>query len=238
MPRDTEDPQVLRASDTVDNGGPDGSVVREIRPVAASVPVDQGAAGMNADEAPDTGTILVNRQRTLRSRYGGMYWGSDFLGFAVAVFFMIVFLGIVGAIVGAVGFQLHAPVPKIGGSISGQTQNLGIGALVGSLIAVFLAYLLGGYAAGRMGRFAGALNGLGVWIWTIVVAVLLAIAGAIFGNAFNVASQIHLNVSRTTLTTAGAISIGVTLLVMLIGAVLGGMMGERFHRRIDSDTQV
>src|SRR5437588_8833209 len=93
------------------------------------------------------------------ARPGGFYWGSDFIGFAVALFFTIVFFGIVGAIVGTVGYQMGAPVPKVGGPISNTTQSLGIGGLIGGLVALFLAYLIGGYTAGRMARFDGARNG-------------------------------------------------------------------------------
>jgi hypothetical protein len=238
MASDVEDPQVLRASDTIEteDQSPDGTVVRETRPTTGAVPVDEG------DSAVSTPATAAERRVIMHDRYGGMYWGSAFIGFAVASFFTIIFLGIVGAIVGAVGYQLNAPVPKIGSTITntaltGTSQSLGIGALVGSLIAVFLAYLIGGYTAGRMARFDGARNGFGVWVWTIIVAILLGIAGAIAGTSFNVASQIHLKVDWATLTAAGAISIAVTLVVMLLGAVLGGIMGERYHRPIDRDAE-
>jgi hypothetical protein len=166
-------------------------------------------------------------------RYGGFYWGADFIGFAVATFFTIVFLGIVGAIVGAVGYQIGAPVPKVGSSLTGATEKLGIGALAGSLIALFLAYFIGGYAAGRMSRFDGAKNGLGVVIWTVVAAIVLGIAGGIAGNLFNVAGQLHLKIDTQTLTFGGVVSIAVALLIMVLGAALGGSTGERFHRAID-----
>lgn len=238
MAQDVDNQQVLRASDTVDQNGDGGNndpgTVTETRQRDGATPVSQS----DSTAAPANSTMSVaERHAVLRQRYGGMYWGSDFLGFAVAIFFTIVFLAIVGAIIGAVGFQLHAPVPKIGGHISGQTQNLGIGALVGSLVAVFLAYFLGGYAAGRMARFSGLANGFGVWLWTIIVAIILSIAGAIIGNRFNLVSQIHLNINRTTLTTAGVISIIVTLAVMLIGALIGGMSGRHFHKQIESDAE-
>jgi len=53
-----------------------------------------------------TRPVDPDRQRTLADRYGGFYWGSDFIGFAVATFFTVLFLGIVGAIIGSVGFDL------------------------------------------------------------------------------------------------------------------------------------
>ncbi len=229
-----DSPQVLRASNTVDTPAStdDPTLVQETRAVPVTPAEDPTAA-----ESDSTSYSPAEQRAIIRSRYGGFWWGSDFIGFAVASWFTIVFLGIVGAIVGAVGYQLNAPVPKIGSALTGASQNLGIGALIGSLIAVFLAYVIGGYTAGRMARFSGLRNGFGVWLWTILVAILLGIVGWIAGSAFNVGSQIHLSVDRATLTTAGVISVAVTLLVMLLGALLGGMMGERYHRAIDRDVE-
>jgi hypothetical protein len=190
-------------------------------------------------EQPDTlyaaDAMRTERRNALVARYGGFYWGSDFIGFAVATFFTLVFLGIVGAIVGAVGYQLGTPVPKVGGTLSTTTQQLGVGGLIGALVALFLAYFIGGYTAGRMARFDGAKNGLGVVIWTVAVAVILGILGALFGNRFNVGSQLHLSVSTSTLTKAGVISLVITLIVMLIAATLGGTTGVRYHDRIDRE---
>lgn len=225
MAQNVDQPQSLHASDTASPATEEKTqVVQETRP-------QPPAADQSSTRTPSAN----ERVARMHSRHSGFYWGTDFIGFAVASWFAIVFLGIVGAIVGAVGFQLHTPVPKIGGSIAGATQNLGIGALIGSVIAVFLAYLIGGYTAGRMARFSGALNGLGVWIWTIVVAIILGIAGAIAGSNFNVASQLHLNVSRSTLAGAGGISLAVTLVIMLIGAVAGGTLGQRHNRTLDRE---
>jgi MFS family permease len=186
----------------------------------------------------DTGAVHSTRyaRTQVLERYGGFYWGADFIGFVVAAFFTMLFLGIVGAIVGSVGYQLGQPLPKIGHAVSQTSQNLGIGALIGSLVAIFLAYLIGGYTAGRMARFSGARNGLGVVIWTVIIAILLGIAGAALGSNFNVASQLHLKFDPQTVTAAGAISAVITLLDMILGATLGGMMGERYHRDIDRET--
>src|SRR5438093_2069175 len=93
-------------------------------------------------------SIHAERERRLRERYGGFSWGSDFIGFAVASFFTLVFFGIVGAIIGGVGYQLGAPVPKVGGALSATSKDLGIGGLAGALVALALAYFIGGYTAG------------------------------------------------------------------------------------------
>lgn len=229
--QDTDLTPVDRA-DTPDS--PDGTAV-ETRPVSA--------APVNAD-APDTTVLRTTRSvRTARydalaERYGGFSLGASFIGFCVATFFTLVFLAIVGAIVGTVGYQMGAPVPSTGHAVSGTTQNLGLGAVAGSLIALFLAYVIGGYTAGRMARFSGRENGLGVVLWTVIVAVILGIAGAALGSRFNLASQLHLNISASTLTTAGVVSLVIALIVMILGAWLGGLLGERYHRRIDNDPEV
>jgi hypothetical protein len=184
------------------------------------------------------GSVRAERDQRLISRYGGFDWIATFLGFAVSIFFTIVFLGFVGAIVGTVGFQLHTPVPKIGSSITGTTQQLGIGALIGSLVAAFLAYLLGGYTAGRLARFEGVKNGIGVVLWTVVAGIVLGILGAILGNKFDVAKQLHLHVDAGTLTATGLISLAITLIVMLLAAAVGGMLGERYHRSIDREAGI
>jgi MFS family permease len=201
-------------------------------------PVDEDVL-YSSDAAPDGERVrqLDGRQNAVRE-YGGFYWGSDFIGFVVASFFTLLLFGIVGAVVGTVGYQMGAPVPKVGGAISNTTQTLGIAGLVGGLVALFIAYFIGGYTAGRMARFDGARNGVGVVIWTIVVAIVLGIIGAALGNRFNVGSQLHLNINTSTLTTAGLVSLAVTLIVMLLAAILGGSMGARYHRAIDRDLGV
>jgi uncharacterized membrane protein len=188
-----------------------------------------------ADQQPvlrSVSSIHREREQYLLKRYGGLSWGADFLGFAVAVFFTVVLFGIVGAIVGTAGYQMGAPAPTIS-HVSGTTQNLGLAGLAGGLIAIFLAYLIGGYAAGRMARFNGPLNGLGVVIWTVIVAIILGILGAALGSSFNVASRLNLHVDTAALTVAGLVSLVVTLLVMCIGAGMGGRLGARYHQRID-----
>jgi hypothetical protein len=206
--------------------------------VTTERPVASGGGTSDATTVRSISTVRADRRAELRERYGGFYWGSDFIGFAVATFFTIVFLGIIGAAAGGVAYQVGAPLPKIGHSVAATTQNIGIGAAIASLVGLFIAYIIGGYTAGRMARFDGAKNGIGVVIWTIIVGAILGAAGGILGNKFNVASQLHLKFNASTFTTAGLVALAIALVVMLVGAILGGMMGERYHRSIDRDAGV
>jgi len=187
----------------------------------------------SSDTLRSVSSVHAERERALAERFGGFDWWADFLGFTVAVFFTVVLFGIVGAIVGTVGYQMNATVPKVGGPVSGATQQLGVAGLIGGLVALFIAYLVGGYAAGRMARFNGSLNGLGVVLWTIIITVVLGIVGGIVGNNFNVASQLNLHIDTTTAGVAGAVSLVVSLIVMALAAMLGGRLGEGYHRPID-----
>ncbi len=74
---------------------------------------------------------------------------------------------------------------------------------------LFLAYLAGGYVAGRMARFDGAKQGIAVWVIGLLVVIALAVLGAVLGAEYNVLTQLNLPsipLSGDTLTTAGIIA--------------------------------
>ena len=104
------------------------------------------------------------------------------------------------------------------------------------LVVLFLAYLAGGYVAGRMARFDGARQGIAVWIIGLLVVLALAVAGLVFGSEYNVLQQLDLPripIDEGTATTGGIIALVAVLLVTLLGAILGGKLGDRFHRKVD-----
>lgn len=211
--------------DTAERPAAAGTAERPVRRDPAAAP----AAPAAVDPAADPVAARRAGARA-RARHGGFDWIATFLGFAVAIFFLAVFLGIVGAIVGTSGYRTST------GSVTAMVSSqAGIIAAVGTVVAIFLAYLFGGYAAGRLARYDGLVNGLGVVMWTVIVAILLSIAGAVLNNRFQVAQQLHLGINLQNLTVAGVISGLVTLIVMIIGAGLGGMLGTFYHRRVDRD---
>lgn len=161
-------------------------------------------------------------------RYAGFDWVASLLGFAVAMFFLAVFLGIVAAVVGTLGYR-----PPVGSRAAAMTPTTDAAA-AGVLAAILLAYLIGGYAAGRVARFNGGRNGLGVVLWTVMVAVALSIAGAILEILqFGVLQNLHLGISLRDVAIAGAVAAVPTLILMLVGGLVGGALGTRYHRRVD-----
>ncbi|HEX6508424.1 MAG TPA: Yip1 family protein [Chloroflexota bacterium] len=228
---ETDRTQVMPSARSVgrEEATDDPTIVRENRPVVEEREAETPAPTRNRSLTP------ADYVADLQDRRSGFYWGADFIGFAVALFFTILFLGIVGAVAGIIGYVNGAPLPKAGHTISSTAQNIGIGVAAASVVGLFLAYLIGGYTAARMARFSGAKNGLGVVLWTVIVATILGAAGAMLHTRLHVASQLHLSSGHSTLTVAGIAALVVALAIMLLGAVLGGKVGEQYHRRIDRD---
>jgi hypothetical protein len=113
--------------------------------------------------------------------------------------------------------------------------ELGVGSAIVAAVVLLLAYLFGGYVAGRMARRAGLLHGLGVFILALVIVALIAAIAATQTDT----SAIRANLRSLGIPTTGAewgevgtlAGIG-SLAAMLVGAVLGGMLGERWHTKL------
>jgi hypothetical protein len=169
-------------------------------------------------------------------RFGGIKWGAAFFGWLSANGLAVILLALLSAAGVAFGLSQVSSADQAADQASQQADTIGIVGGITLLVVLFLAYLAGGYVAGRMARFDGLRQGLAVWIIGLLVIALLAVAGAVLGSQYNVLSQLNLPsipLSGDTLTTGGIIAGIAALLVTLLGAVLGGKLGERFHRKVD-----
>jgi hypothetical protein len=185
-------------------------------------------AGARASKGPARDAVDAQHQR-----FGGIKWGAAFFGWLSANGLAVLLIAALSAAGVAIG--LTQGVPSAGEATS-QASGIGIGGGIALLVILFLAYLAGGYVAGRMSRFDGFRQGVAVWLIGLVVVVALAVLGAVLGAKYNVLSQLNLPripVDEGTATTAGIISLVAVLVVTLIGAILGGKLGERFHRKVD-----
>jgi hypothetical protein len=82
-----------------------------------------------------------------------------------------------------------------------------------------IAYYCGGYVAGRMSRFDGARQGIGVWAIGLLITLAAAVLAVIAGSEYNVVERANLPrlpVGTETLTTGGAIA----SIVILAGTLL------------------
>jgi len=166
-----------------------------------------------------------------KARFGGMKFGACFFGWLTATGLTLLLASLLSAIGLGVG-QTVQP-----GQVTDSAQSLGIGAAIVLLVVIFLGYYAGGYVAGRMARFNGVKQGVGVWLWAVIIAIVLAVLGLIAGAQFDVLSRLQalpqIPVSAQTLTTGGVISALAVAVVSLVAAILGGLTGMRYHRKID-----
>jgi hypothetical protein len=189
--------------------------------------VDDEPRTIPAVVAEDTVVAMRARQR---DRFGGIRWGSAFFGLLSAIGLAAILLGIAAA--AGVAFGLS----EINDVRTGNADTIGLGGAILLLAILALSWYCGGYVAGRMARFDGVRQGIGVWVWTLVIAAALAVAAVIGGTEYNVLQQLNLPnvaVGDQSLTTGGWLTLAAAVVVTLLFAVLGGKAGDLYHRRVD-----
>jgi hypothetical protein len=155
-----------------------------------------------------------------RARFGGVKWGAAFFGWLSANGLAVLLIALLSAAGVAIGLTNGVDTAS---EAAAQANTLGLAGGIAILVVLFLAYLAGGYVAGRMARFDGVRQGVAVWIIGLIVVLLLL-------------EQLNLPripIDEGTATTAGIITLVAILVATLFGAVLGGKLGDRYHRRID-----
>jgi hypothetical protein len=193
--------------------------------------VDNGHAASRNTTAPAREQV-TEMQKRQRDEFGGLHWGSAFFGWLVAVGIATLLTAIVSAAGAAVGLTQ-------GASTQDATTNADTIGILGGIVLLailLIAYYAGGYVAGRMSRFSGPKQGLGVWIIALLVTVILAVAGAVLGAEYNVLSQLNLPripVGEGALTTGGLIALAAIVLGTLLAAIAGGKAGTHYHRKVD-----
>ena len=181
---------------------------------------------------------MVNDRRDVVDRqkeaFGGMKLGSCFFGWLTAAGTAVLLGAIVTGVGTALGMTRNV---EAAGTTPAGSESVGLIGGIILLAIIFVSYLAGGYVAGRMARFNGLTQGLGVWLWAVIIAILAAGAGMLAGARFDILTRVNslprLPLSQGTLNTGGIIlAIGIVA-VSLIGALLGGLAGMRYHRRVD-----
>ncbi|WP_231486995.1 hypothetical protein [Candidatus Blastococcus massiliensis] len=199
----------------------------------ATLPDSDRTAVQPAVENPPAGGDAREAVAAQRASFGGVQWGAAFFGWLSANGLAVLLIALLGA--AGVAFGLAQGV-NTADEAAEQAETIGLGGAIAVLVVLFLAYLAGGYVAGRMARFDGVRQGLAVWAIGLVVVLVLAAAGAILGAQYNVLQELDLPripIEEGTATTGGVLTLVAIVLATLLGAVLGGKLGDRFHRKVD-----
>ena len=196
---------------------------------------DDGVRGETtyADPELDRGpTVTPEGQAVAREKFGGVNWGASFFGWLVAVALAVLLTSIAGAVAAGVG----ATTEITQSDAERAAGTIGVVAAVVLLLVLLVGYYTGGYVAGRMSRFDGARQGLGVWAIGLLVTVVAVVLGAVFGRQYNSLDRVDL--PRVPFSTDqlgwGTLVTGLVVLFgTLLVAMLGGSVGHRYHHRVD-----
>ncbi|MGE3289525.1 MAG: hypothetical protein AB7J32_25975 [Pseudonocardia sp.] len=167
--------------------------------------------------------LLADARGRARERHGGSKVGAAFFGWLVAVGLSVILTAIASAVVGGVGAPAQmlpestTPVPGLSGAAA-----VAVGVLT-------LGYLAGGYVAGRLARFDGARNGLLAWVIGLLATAVVALVTATGSTRFTLPGDATLTAAQLS----GWVVLGVAAAATLVAALLGGMLGERYHRKLD-----
>jgi hypothetical protein len=178
---------------------------------------------------PTAGPAVAQQRQ--RDEYGGFNIGAALFGWLVAVGMAVLLTALLSAAGAAIGLTQLTE-----GEAKSNAETISIVGGILLIVVLALSYYAGGYVAGRMSRFDGGRQGLGVWLFGLVVTVALAVLGAIAGSEWNLFSQVNLPripVDEGSLATGGAITLVLILIGTLVAAIAGGKVGERYHRKVD-----
>jgi len=219
------------ATATTVDGDRDRVTTADERPVTtADVPPEERTA------AHPRGTVTRETMHRVRERqreeYGGINWGAAFFGWLVAVGVAVLLTGILAAAGAAIG--LTETTSDAADSASPET--LSAAGAIALIVVLAVAYYCGGYVAGRMSRFDGARQGIGVWAVGLLITLAVAVLAVVAGSDYNVVERANLPrlpVGDETLTLGGAIASLAIVLGTLLFAALGGVAGSRYHHKVD-----
>ncbi len=184
-----------------------------------------------ADDRERRREALLGARERGREAYGGFNIGAAFFGWLVAIGMAAILTAILSAAGAAIGLT-----QVTGSQAKSQAGTLSLAGAILLLVVLLIAYYSGGYVAGRLSRFDGGRQGLGAWLFGLLVTIALAVAGAAFGSKYNVLNQLHLPripIDEGSLAKGGLIALAAVLIGTALVSILGGKAGERYHKKID-----
>lgn len=205
---------------------------------------------MSADDTPESRTRLteprhvdptVDRREPVereKERFGGIKFGCTFFGWVTATGMTVLLTALVAAAGAGVGLEVGTS--DVAGAAQDQglsAEEIGWAGVVLVIAVVLLAYYSGGYVAGRMARFDGIRQGIGVFLWTIIAAVVAAVLGAVAGSQYDVLDELNafprIPSDLSELSVQAVVALVGVIAAALVGAMLGGLAGMHFHRKVD-----
>lgn len=163
----------------------------------------------------------------------GVAIGSAFLGWLTATGAAVLLTAFIAGIGAAIGLGTAETADEAVEGVVDEATTIGVVGAIILALALFTAYVAGGYVAGRMARVSAVLQGFVVWLWAVAFAVLVGVLAAIGGSQLDEFAGLDgfplLPLTAEDLTVASIIAAVIVAAVSLGGAILGSMAGSR-HR--------
>lgn len=166
-------------------------------------------------------------------RYGSSDFMASIMGMFTGLGVLVFLSALIAAGAGGIDYQLNVI------NAEGTLDEASIVGLVMAAIVVFVSFVAGGFAAGRMARYNGGINGLGAGLWMILLVAVFAALGAWVGAEYNAFGGAELpnwfaQLDADELTTMAIVASAVLVLATLGGGYVGGRIGEVYHTRVDA----
>lgn len=169
----------------------------------------------------------------VRRRFGGIDTPAAIVGALTAIGVIAFLTALLAAGSASIAFQMDLI------DTEGAFSDIDVAGFAVALAVVFVGFLVGGWAAGRMARYDGGKNGLAAAFWMLVLIVGFAAAGALISEEYNAFATTDLpdwmsQVAADDATTVGIVAAAIAVVVMFLGGWLGGRLGETYHHQVDA----
>lgn len=170
---------------------------------------------------------------SVRERFGGGDFLASFVGMLAGLGTMVFLSALFAAGAASIDYQLNVI------NLEGQLDEASIVGLIVAAVVVFVSFIVGGFAAGRMARYDGGMNGLGAGLWLIFLVAIFGALGAWVGAEYNAFNREGLpnwvaQLDVDELTTEAIVASIVLIVATLVGGYLGGRMGALYHDKVDA----
>jgi hypothetical protein len=160
--------------------------------------------------------------------------GADIGASLSGMFAALGALAFLGAVIVALATEFDYQLDLI--DSEGAVVEASIAGTVAAVIVVFVAFLFGGWVAGRMTRGDGGMSGLGAGLWLLVLGAIFALLGALVAPELNAFAAAELPdwfsaLTEENRTTAGIVALVVFAAAVLFGGYVGGRLGESNDHR-------
>jgi uncharacterized membrane protein len=181
----------------------------------------------------DTRPDIEPEAAIVRERYGKADLVASVLGMFAAIGTLVFLTALFAA--GAANVEPQINLLNQDGTLS-EVETVGA---IAAGVVLFVSFLVGGIAAGRMSRYDGGMNGMGTALWFLLLVTVFAALGAWVGEEYNAFAVADLpnwaaQVDVEEITTAAIVASAVAVVVTLLGGYLGGRIGDSYNRKVDA----